>query len=139
MPLLEKHRLLMPGEDEATRRTDLAELLSRLSVNLVVDHHAAQGAPVVVEENPVFRNLLGGMVEDEVADERFCASPCGQFAAGPRRFFVVAPARPVGRCAGLGKVAAPDAQWTAGVIRRLTPFIFKSDWRWRWMWMSSWC
>jgi predicted ATP-dependent protease len=63
--LLEKNRLLVPGEDEATRRTDLAELLSCLSVNLVVDHHAAQGAPVVVEENPEFRNLFGGMAEDE--------------------------------------------------------------------------
>ncbi|WP_353239032.1 AAA family ATPase [Limnohabitans sp.] len=69
--LLEKHRLLMPGEDEATRRTDLAVLLSSLSVNLVVDHHASQGAPVVVEENPVFRNLLGGMVDDEALMSNF--------------------------------------------------------------------
>jgi predicted ATP-dependent protease len=40
-------------------------LLSCLRVNLAVDHHAAQGAPVVVEENPVFSHLFGGMAEDE--------------------------------------------------------------------------
>ena len=75
--LLEKHHLLMPGDDEATRWTDLAVLLSCLRVNLAVDHHAAQGAPVVVEENPVFRNLLGGMVDDESLPSDFAQTRAG--------------------------------------------------------------
>ena len=69
--LLEKHRLLMPGDDEATRWTDLAVLLSCLRVNLAVDHHATEGAPMVVEENPVFSHLFGGMAEDEVLRSDF--------------------------------------------------------------------
>ena len=75
--LLEKHRLLMPGDDEATRWTDLAVLLSCLRVNLAVDHHAAQGAPVVIEENPVFSNLLGGMPEDETLMSDFSQARAG--------------------------------------------------------------
>lgn len=39
--LLEKNRLLMPGDDEATRSTDLVALLLCFRVNLAVDHHAA--------------------------------------------------------------------------------------------------
>ncbi len=75
--LLEKNRLLMPGDDEATRSTDLAALLSCFRVNLAVDHHAAQGAPVVVEENPVFRNLFGGMAEDEAMMSDFAHAHVG--------------------------------------------------------------
>jgi hypothetical protein len=59
--VLEKHRLLMPGDEEATRRAELALLLSWLKVNVVVDHHATKGAPVVVEDNPVFNNLFGSI------------------------------------------------------------------------------
>jgi predicted ATP-dependent protease len=39
----------------------LALLLSWLKVNVVVDHHATKGAPVVVEDNPVFNNLFGSI------------------------------------------------------------------------------
>jgi predicted ATP-dependent protease len=59
--VLEKHRLLMPGDEEATRRAELALLLSWLKVNVVVDHQATKGAPVVVEDNPVFNNLFGSI------------------------------------------------------------------------------
>ena len=31
----------------------------RYQVNLLVDHHATQGAPVVFEENPTYQNLMG--------------------------------------------------------------------------------
>jgi predicted ATP-dependent protease len=55
----------------------LAVLLSRLSVNLAVDHHAAQGAPVVVEENPVFTHLFGGMAEDEALMSDFAHGRAG--------------------------------------------------------------
>jgi predicted ATP-dependent protease len=30
-------------------------------VNVVVDHHGQQGAPVILEDNPSFRNLLGSI------------------------------------------------------------------------------
>ncbi len=40
---------------------DRAELLSHLRVNVVVDNHDRDGAPVIVEENPLMRNLFGSI------------------------------------------------------------------------------
>ena len=58
--VLENLELFQPMEDdEPTRLTALAEVLARLRVNLVVDNHGREGAPVVVEDNPVFRQLFG--------------------------------------------------------------------------------
>lgn len=47
--------------DEAARVESLLELLSRLRVNVAVDHHDAVGAPVIVDDNPVFRSLFGSV------------------------------------------------------------------------------
>jgi predicted ATP-dependent protease len=56
-------------EDEAARLEALAEVLSRLRINLVVDNSQLTGAPVLVDDNPVFRSLFGSIeyqAEDEV-------------------------------------------------------------------------
>ena len=36
-------------------------MLSRLRVNVVVDNHGRQGAPVIVDDNPLFRSLFGSI------------------------------------------------------------------------------
>lgn len=48
-------------EDEADRVEALLEVLSRLRVNVAVDHHGASGAPVIVEDNPQLRTLFGSI------------------------------------------------------------------------------
>lgn len=59
--MLDKHTLLTPGDDEETRRAELQEVLAGFRVNLAVDNHTLAGAPVIVEDNPVFRNLFGSI------------------------------------------------------------------------------
>ena len=48
-------------EDEEDRREALAHQLSRYRVNLVVDNASTQGAPVIVENNPLYRPLFGSI------------------------------------------------------------------------------
>lgn len=48
-------------EGEPVRRDALVQLLLHYTVNLVVDNHGLTGAPVIVEENPVFRALFGSI------------------------------------------------------------------------------
>jgi predicted ATP-dependent protease len=58
----EQLALFEPGEDDEETRLDaLAQLLSLLGVNVAVDNHALQGAPVIVEDNPLFRSLFGSI------------------------------------------------------------------------------
>ncbi len=59
--VLEELELFQPGDDEAVRLAALEVLLLLLRVNVVVDNHALQGAPVIVEDNPLFRNLFGSI------------------------------------------------------------------------------
>ncbi len=60
--VLENVELFEPADaDEDTRRESLEELLLCYRVNLVVDNSELQGAPVVVENNPVQRALFGGI------------------------------------------------------------------------------
>ena len=47
--------------DEDVRREALASVLSRYRVNLVVDNDGLDGAPVIVEDNPLFRSLFGSI------------------------------------------------------------------------------
>ena len=47
--------------DDSARREALAALVARYRVNLVVDNHDLEGAPVIVEDNPLFRSLFGSI------------------------------------------------------------------------------
>ncbi|MGC2457372.1 MAG: ATP-binding protein [Gallionellaceae bacterium] len=47
--------------DEEIRREALSTVLSRYRVNLVVDNDGLNGAPVIVEDNPLFRSLFGSI------------------------------------------------------------------------------
>jgi predicted ATP-dependent protease len=61
--LLEHLHLFESGdpEDEPERKEALAQVLARYRVNLVVDNAGARGAPVIVENNPLFRPLFGSI------------------------------------------------------------------------------
>ena len=48
-------------EEEDERKAALAKQLSHYRVNLVVDNAHTQGAPVIVENNPLFRPLFGSV------------------------------------------------------------------------------
>jgi len=47
--------------DEDIRKEVLGKVLSRYRVNLVVDNGGLEGAPVIVEDNPLFRALFGSI------------------------------------------------------------------------------
>ncbi|GAO36257.1 ATP-dependent protease [Sulfuricella sp. T08] len=48
-------------DDEESRQESLESALSRYRVNLVVDNGGLSGAPVIVEDNPLFRMLFGSI------------------------------------------------------------------------------
>jgi len=47
------------AEEEISINTDLKDFAPRYYVNLIVDNSETQGAPVIVETNPTFSNLMG--------------------------------------------------------------------------------
>jgi len=47
--------------DEEMRRQALTTVLSRYRINLVVDNDGLSGAPVIVEDNPLYRPLFGSI------------------------------------------------------------------------------
>ena len=47
--------------EEEIRREALSTVLSRYRVNLVVDNDGLNGAPVIIEDNPLFRSLFGSI------------------------------------------------------------------------------
>jgi len=49
------------GEDDEDRQGALNSVLARYRVNLVVDNGGITGAPVIVEDNPLFRALFGSI------------------------------------------------------------------------------
>ena len=49
------------ADDEEVRLEALNSVLSRYRVNLVVDNSALTGAPVIIEDNPLFRVLFGSI------------------------------------------------------------------------------
>jgi predicted ATP-dependent protease len=60
--VLENLELFKVSEsDEEIRHLALNTLLSRYRVNLVVDNDGLDGAPVIVEDNPLFRSLFGSI------------------------------------------------------------------------------
>ena len=61
--VLENLELFEPSDtDDADRQQELSGVLSRYRVNLVVDNGGLSGAPVIVEDNPLFRSLFGSIV-----------------------------------------------------------------------------
>ncbi|MHB1214898.1 MAG: Lon protease family protein [Thiobacillus sp.] len=48
-------------EDDGGRQDELNAVLTRYRVNLVVDNGGLDGAPVIVEDNPLFRALFGSI------------------------------------------------------------------------------
>jgi predicted ATP-dependent protease len=60
--VLENLELFQPGDDPQDMRiAALVEVLARLRVNVVVDNHDSDGAPVIVDDNPLFRSLFGSI------------------------------------------------------------------------------
>lgn len=61
--VLDNLELFEAGEasDEEVRVASLLELLRRLRVNVAVDHHDSTGAPVIADDNPVYRSLFGSI------------------------------------------------------------------------------
>ncbi|MDA8127210.1 MAG: AAA family ATPase [Betaproteobacteria bacterium] len=49
------------GEEDESRDAELHAVLARYRVNLVVDNGGLAGAPVIVEDNPLFRALFGSI------------------------------------------------------------------------------
>lgn len=67
--VLENLALFQPGDErEELRMAAQLEVLAHLHVNVVVDNHERQGAPVIVEDNPLLRSLFGS-VEYESENE----------------------------------------------------------------------
>ena len=66
--VLENLELFQPGEEEEIRQEALDEVLSRLRINVVVDNQALSGAPVIQEDNPLFRQLFGSIEYDSGGD-----------------------------------------------------------------------
>ncbi|MEO6974654.1 MAG: ATP-binding protein, partial [Gallionella sp.] len=54
--------------DDRIRREALGTLLSRYRVNLVVDNDGLGGAPVIFEDNPLFRSLFGSIEYQSESD-----------------------------------------------------------------------
>jgi len=60
--VLENLELFKVSEtEEELRREALGKVLSRYRVNLVVDNGGLNGAPVTIEDNPLFRSLFGSI------------------------------------------------------------------------------
>ena len=66
--VLENLELFIPTPDDEARLEALESVLSRFRVNLVVDNHDLVGAPVILEDNPLFHNLFGS-IEYETDDD----------------------------------------------------------------------
>ncbi len=59
--VLDNLALFEPGDEEAVRQEALQTWLTLFRVNVAVDNHACTGAPVIVEDNPLYRNLFGSI------------------------------------------------------------------------------
>jgi predicted ATP-dependent protease len=55
-------------DDEELRLESLSNVLSRYRVNLVVDNSSITGAPVIVEDNPLLRQLFGSIEYQSESD-----------------------------------------------------------------------
>lgn len=67
--VLENLELFQVGDTEEEDRLEaLDDVLSRYRVNLVVDNQGLSGAPVLVEDNPLFRSLFGSIEHQSDSD-----------------------------------------------------------------------
>ncbi|MFW6323672.1 MAG: AAA family ATPase, partial [Desulfovibrionales bacterium] len=58
--ILDHVEIFQPGEEERAEESDQREeLFKRFKANLFVDNSGISGAPVIIEDNPSFFNLLG--------------------------------------------------------------------------------
>lgn len=68
--MLDNLELLQPAESEDEERKEvLHTVLARYRINLIVDNDGLTGAPVIIEDNPLFRSLFGSIeyqTENEV-------------------------------------------------------------------------
>lgn len=54
--------------DEENRQEELDRIMSRYRINLVVDNDGLNGAPVIIEDNPLFRSLFGSIEYQSESD-----------------------------------------------------------------------
>ena len=66
--VMENIEVFQPGEDEEIRLQALIEVVSHFRVNVAVDNRGLEGAPVILEDNPLFRRLFGS-IEYEADDD----------------------------------------------------------------------
>jgi len=66
--VLDNLALFQSGDDEESRQEAMERALSRYRVNLVVDNDGLSGAPVIFEDNPLFRSLFGNIEYQSVND-----------------------------------------------------------------------
>ncbi len=66
--ILENVEAFEPSEDEEIRLEALVTVVSRLRINVAVDNHGLAGAPVITEDNPLFRNLFGSIEYESDGD-----------------------------------------------------------------------
>ncbi|MGA9163883.1 MAG: ATP-binding protein [Thiobacillus sp.] len=59
--VLDNLELFQGGADDEGQQEALQSVLARYRVNLVVDNGGLSGAPVIVEDNPLFRALFGSI------------------------------------------------------------------------------
>ena len=78
LDILDNLALFETGPDtdsrqDAKRRRELASVLARYQINLAVDNHETDGAPVIREDNPQVRTLFGSIgcrtLRDDTGDE----------------------------------------------------------------------
>ncbi|SFP54673.1 Predicted ATP-dependent protease [Nitrosomonas cryotolerans] len=63
---LERFKIDSTNNDNG--QAELAQTISHYQVNLVVDNSALSGAPVIVDDNPLFRSLFGNIEYQSVND-----------------------------------------------------------------------
>lgn len=79
--VLENVELFEAGDPEDEAGEDvLASVLARYRVNLVVDNEGLSGAPVIVEDNPLFRMLFGSI--EYQSDEDVLVTDFSRIRAG---------------------------------------------------------
>jgi len=78
--VMENIEVFQPGEDEEIRLQALIEVVSHFRVNVAVDNHGLEGAPVILEDNPLFRRLFGS-IEYE-ADDHMLVTDFSRIRAG---------------------------------------------------------